>query len=138
MATVLVLSAHLVLSCVLPVASSAELNTRAAGFILAAQSPIPMSTATRSILVERGPVSLGCGTLILIALIVMFFSNANREDDTSKLEREVQSLQSQIGGLQDSIDHQTQQLSQLEQQIRRLQKIEVERPGAEKNAPTKE
>ena len=40
-------------------------------------------------------VQLGCGTLIIIALIVMFFS----QGDADKVEREVRSLRSEIGGL---------------------------------------
>jgi len=95
-----------------------------------------MSTATRSILVERGPVSLGCGTLILIALIVMFFSNANRNCNTSQLERNVERLQSQISSLQNSIERQSEQLSRLEQQIRRLEN--ASHGPAEANPPSKD
>jgi hypothetical protein len=90
-----------------------------------------MSTASRSILVDRGPVSLGCGTLILIALIVMIFSNASRQNcNTIQLELEVQRLASQIGVLRDSIERQNNQLIGLEQEIRRTNKAE---PHSTKN-----
>ena len=41
--------------------------------------------------------TLGCGTLILIALIVMFFSKG----DTKDLEREVKELRTEVGGAQE-------------------------------------
>jgi septal ring factor EnvC (AmiA/AmiB activator) len=42
--------------------------------------------------------SLGCGTLILIALIVMIFSNSNRGDD-KQLRNQISTLQSSVSGL---------------------------------------
>jgi len=76
-------------------------------------------------LVERGPVNLGCGTLILIALIVLFFSNRPDNNvpqlgqEIQRLQSQIGNLQSQIGNLQRSIDDQTSKLSRLEEQIRR-------------------
>lgn len=78
-----------------------------------------MATASRSVLVERGPVNLGCGTLILIALIVLIFSS-RPDSETHGIKTEIQQLQSKIGALQHSIDDQTAKLSRLEQQIRQL------------------
>jgi len=87
-----------------------------------------MSNAVRSVVVERGPVSLGCGTLILIALIVLFFSNRG-EDGTPQVINKMQRLESQIGTLQSTIEHlarsidqQTAKIEQLEQEISRRDK----------------
>lgn len=53
---------------------------------------------------DRGQgVSLGCGTLILIALIVLFFSNRGQDD----LEREIRQLRSEVGELRKSVEAQT-------------------------------
>ena len=54
-------------------------------------------------------VSLGCGTLIVIAIIVMIFSNAN--DD--KMKRELQQLNAEVRQLKQSIDAQNQTLKKL-------------------------
>src|SRR4051794_30320178 len=94
-----------------------------------------MSTATRSVLVERGPVNLGCGTLILIALIVLFFSN-RPDNNGPQLRQEIQRLQSQVGNLQRSIDDQTTKLSRLEEQIRR--QGSKEKGQIQPEAPAKE
>lgn len=56
-------------------------------------------------------VNLGCGTLILIALIVLIFSG--RGD----LEREVQGLRSEVGDLKKSIEAQTSEIKQLQQKL---------------------
>ena len=50
--------------------------------------------------------TLGCGTLILIALIVMIFSGS----DTKKVEREVKELRSEIGALKKTIEEQTDEI----------------------------
>lgn len=44
------------------------------------------------------PVSLGCGTLILIALIVLIFSNANDDE-----ERQIRELRSDVQALTEEI-----------------------------------
>jgi hypothetical protein len=56
-------------------------------------------------------VSLGCGTLILIALIVLIFSGRG----TGDLEREVHGLRSEVGELKKSIEAQTSEIKQLQQ-----------------------
>jgi Sec-independent protein translocase protein TatA len=57
--------------------------------------------------------SLGCGTLILIALIVMIFSGRG----ASELEREVQGLRSEINELKKSVDAQSNELKMLRQKL---------------------
>jgi hypothetical protein len=57
-------------------------------------------------------VSLGCGTLILIALIVMIFS----ADDDS-LRREIQQLQRQVQQLKSAMDAQTRTLEELKSSV---------------------
>lgn len=51
------------------------------------------------------PVSLGCGTLILIALIVLIFSNANddRGRQLRQLRSDVQALTDEVRALRTSI-----------------------------------
>lgn len=48
-------------------------------------------------------VSLGCGTLILIALIVLFFSNRGKDD----LMREIGALRSEIRDLRKTVEEQS-------------------------------
>ena len=55
-------------------------------------------------------VSLGCGTLILIALIVLIFGRG----DTDKLEREVRDLKSEVTQLREDVAEQTAVLKRLE------------------------
>jgi hypothetical protein len=54
-------------------------------------------------------VSLGCGTLVLIALIVLFFSGRG----TSDLEREVRRLRSEVGDLKKAVEAQSAEIQQL-------------------------
>jgi hypothetical protein len=58
-------------------------------------------------------VTLGCGTLILIALIVMFFSHSG----TSEVKNEVQSLRSEIRELKQSIDIQSNEIKMLRENL---------------------
>jgi len=58
-------------------------------------------------------VSLGCGTLILIALIVVFFSNRGNDD----VKAEISSLRSEVGELRKAIDAQTAQLKAMRQEM---------------------
>jgi hypothetical protein len=48
-------------------------------------------------------VSLGCGTLILIALIVLFFSNRGHDE----VKREIRGLRSEVAGLRGAVEAQT-------------------------------
>jgi hypothetical protein len=56
------------------------------------------------------PVSLGCGTLILIALIVLFFSGGSRVGD---LRDEVQGLRSDVKELTGLVQTQGDEIRQL-------------------------
>jgi HAMP domain-containing protein len=58
-------------------------------------------------------VSLGCGTLILIAIIVLMFSRGG----IGELENEVRRLRSEIGDLKRSVEAQTDQIKALQDKI---------------------
>lgn len=58
-------------------------------------------------------VSLGCGTLILIALIVIFFSGRGN----AEVEREIRALREDIVELRRTIDAQTSQIRLLETKL---------------------
>ena len=62
-------------------------------------------------------VSLGCGTLILIALIVLMFSGRGVGD----LNREVHGLRSEIGRLKEAVELQTNQIKLLQEKLDKLQ-----------------
>jgi hypothetical protein len=57
--------------------------------------------------------TLGCGTFILIALIVAIFSHPG----VSNLEREVHGLRSEVGELRKSIDAQSTEIRALRERI---------------------
>ena len=57
--------------------------------------------------------SLGCGTLILIALIVLIFSGRGVGD----LEREVHGLRSEVRELKKSVDEQAAEIRQLRERL---------------------
>ena len=57
--------------------------------------------------------TLGCGALILIALIVMVFSGANN----SGVKQELQQLQTEIRSLQSTIEAQRASIQKLERAI---------------------
>jgi hypothetical protein len=59
--------------------------------------------------------TLGCGTLILIALIVLIFSGPG----VTNLEREVQSLRSEVGGLKKAVEAQTNEIGRLHEELNR-------------------
>ena len=61
-------------------------------------------------------VSLGCGTLILIALIVMIFGSG----ETDKIEDELRGLRTEITELKTSIGLQTHQLTVLQKKVDQL------------------
>jgi hypothetical protein len=58
-------------------------------------------------------VNLGCGTLILIALIVLIFSGRGTDD----LEREVHGLRSEVVELKKSVEAQTAEIKSLQQKL---------------------
>ena len=63
------------------------------------------------------PVNLGCGTLILIAVIVAVVSQAGFQD----LEDEVRSLRATVQELKEAVDSQTSEIRQLRTKIEKLQ-----------------
>lgn len=58
---------------------------------------------------QNQTVSLGCGTLILIAIIVMMFSNSSDND----VERELKRLRTDVGELKRAVEAQTKVLEEL-------------------------
>jgi hypothetical protein len=60
-------------------------------------------------------VTLGCGTLILIALIVMLFGGGGR--GVGDLEHEVRGLRSDVGELRKSVESQTNQIKILQEKV---------------------
>jgi len=58
-------------------------------------------------------VNLGCGTLILIALIVLIFGR----NSTGDLERQVRSLSSEVGELKKAVEAQTTQIKALQESL---------------------
>jgi len=63
--------------------------------------------------------SLGCGTLILIALIVMIFGNANRGDD-KQISDKLLYLQSEIGALRFELKKQSDYLEKIEKSLNEI------------------
>ena len=60
-------------------------------------------------------VSLGCGTLILIALIVLIFGGRG----TNELEHQIQGLGNEISELKKSVEAQTKEFKLLQQKLDR-------------------
>ena len=70
---------------------------------------------------QDNKASLGCGTLILIALIVMIFGNSGDQNllpQIHSLQKSVQDLEGKIGTLENKIDQQTRSIEELRQEIR--------------------
>jgi type II secretory pathway component PulM len=61
--------------------------------------------------------TLGCGTFILFALIVLFFSRPGISD----LEENVRSLRSEVGDLKKSVETQTNEIKRLEDKLKEKQ-----------------
>lgn len=76
-------------------------------------SPSAADQPPRERLAGGQEVSLGCGTLILIALIVLIFGRG----DTSDLEREVKGLRSEVGELKKAVEAQTSQIKALQDNL---------------------
>jgi cell division protein FtsB len=73
-------------------------------------------------------VTLGCGTLILIALIVLFFSGRGGDD----VKHEVQNLDSSVKQLKTAIDSQSDQIKALRQTLGEMRTKASPKEGAEK------
>ncbi len=75
--------------------------------------------------------SLGCGTLILIALIVLFFSGGparELQQDVKRLHAEVNSLQTDVRSMKSTLNTQTMLLRDMQQKLGKLQPAE-EKPA---------
>ena len=70
--------------------------------------------------------SLGCGTLILIALIVMIFGNSNRDVDqnlksqVSTIRADVTEIQSELSGLKADIRAQSETLAKISKTLDKM------------------
>lgn len=73
----------------------------------------PRSDSPKENFVKGQQVSLGCGTLILIALIVLIFSGRGVRD----VRRDVRALRSEVAELKKSIDAQAAEIKVLQQKI---------------------
>jgi hypothetical protein len=69
--------------------------------------------------------TLGCGTLILIALIVLFFSRPGISD----VERDVRLLRTEVGDLKKAVESQTREMKSLQEKIDRLRQGGEVKPG---------
>jgi uncharacterized protein YlxW (UPF0749 family) len=72
----------------------------------------PSGNPPRTLMQTQG-VSLGCGTLILIALIVMIFSGRGDRG----LRGDVQALRAEVAELKKSVDAQSAEIKALQQKI---------------------
>ncbi len=71
---------------------------------------------------ERGGsqgVSLGCGTLVLIALIVLIFSGGGKMQD---VETKVDNLNTEIENLRTVVEQQTQEIKLLRDEVAQANK----------------
>ena len=76
---------------------------------------------------RSGPVSLGCGTLIVIGLIVLIFSGGGR---IQNMEDELRNMRTDINNLQVVIEMQNQSIEDQPQEIRELKNAIVQDPKA--------
>ena len=76
-------------------------------------SRLPADNPPSGHLVKGQEVSLGCGTLILIALIVLIFGRGGAGD----LEREVRGLRSEVGELKKAVEAQTGQIKAMQDKL---------------------
>ena len=61
------------------------------------------------VIIRDQRAQIGCGTLLMIALIVIFFSRSN----TADVEREVQGLRSEVAEIRKLIEAQSAEIRQL-------------------------
>ena len=70
---------------------------------------------------SNNKVSLGCGTFILIALIVLIFGNTTRNMD-KKLNNQIEDLSSEIATLKSNLAKQADTLTEIKQALDELKK----------------
>jgi septal ring factor EnvC (AmiA/AmiB activator) len=75
--------------------------------------------------------TLGCGTLILIALIVAIFSNHSSDD----VERGLDSLRGDVSALKKSIDAQSQQIRELHDALQKGEPAKKTAEALPENSP---
>lgn len=73
----------------------------------------PPESSAKMRLAEGQEVNLGCGTLILIALIVLIFSRSK----TGDLEREIEGLRTEIRELKTAVEGQSVRLQELQSML---------------------
>lgn len=73
----------------------------------------PADQAPKVRLVQGQEVSLGCGTLILIALIVLIFGRSSTRD----VERQLEGLRTEVQQLRTSVESQTTQIQELRDRL---------------------
>lgn len=66
--------------------------------------------------------SLGCGSLILIAIIVLIFSNGKNEE----MENQLRGAQTSIKNLESEIETQSDTLSRIEDELKKL-RLEIKK-----------
>jgi hypothetical protein len=66
---------------------------------------------------DKQTVNLGCGTLIVIALIVLIFSNQDRSGEISRMGDQLGKLESRVAQLQSTIEDQTREIATLRRQL---------------------
>lgn len=76
-------------------------------------TPVSSSVPPATSLGSSQKVSLGCGTLILIALIVLIFSR----EGVDNVEKEVQALRREVAGLKQDVQAQTEEIKKLQAQL---------------------
>lgn len=76
-------------------------------------TPVSSSVPPKTSLGSSQKVSLGCGTLILIALIVLIFSREGVDD----VEKEVQALRKEVAELKQDVQAQTEEIKKLQAQL---------------------
>jgi hypothetical protein len=69
------------------------------------------SEKSMPVIIRDQRAQIGCGTLLLIALIVMFFSRSNTQD----IERELRGLRSEVAEMKKLIEVQSAEIRQLRQ-----------------------
>ena len=79
-----------------------------------ATNPAPMAPTS-----PTGPVSLGCGTLLLIALIVIIFSDndSEREKLLQEIKQSIERVEDDLGRIEGRLDEQAATLEALREQI---------------------